>query len=1121
MKRKNFFKWIYEKVSNYNLFMLEENDYDDNTEDPVIVLKHQKYKTWLYITLRTVCLYILFYVTLIKIEPKTVVISNITPDLFNKLSSDHGQTLSCPCKTITIPYKSFVTHKITMHPICSSIFIDKQWIEGLYFANASEFGVWDFRTTAYSQFKLLSKFNLLSNEIINQIRKTIDNTDLISIELIAGMKIQKEVDDILELQKDRLTPLESLLAGTLDCFYDFNCIQLLLKYFPNLNQTYNNLNNSILSSGYKNISIINYLNRFFIENWSLEIDYLSYFSQCSPSMCSTFALCLFTSLRNETVTKYERNPTLKTYSSLEIKNLSALRCPCSNKTISYKNFLFFSPIFHQICSSSFVHNSWIEIIKSNAWYISSNDWRSQAYSQFQILSDLCQLANKTIVDAIDQFLNQFFIASSMMNEMNFIKQLNATLNQFYYSTVDNFSFQKDIVSLIMQVDQFYKGYMTLLTHDNQFGLNLNIVINKTNNHKTAQFQFMLNEIPERNSSLGKCNCVINPHCKIPAFIQTARSIYNIDGWFQGCLAMDSLLFSTFQCLYKDSDCFPIVLSYLDNGDEYFLDFSSSFNLQPLVYDPTASRYPPNTSFSIIIEELMIEQWNPVLSYELFYKSCAPLYCSYSQKIRKTTFIGVIITLVSMLGGIVVSLRILTPYLVNLSLNFLKIFKRKTNQKTEVRLNFLDRSKRIILNLIKRLRTTIVELNIFTIRHFGTNVDRITAKHYGQLATRLYLILFTSGISILIFYGMFQPYISTENFNKPSFIVYSHLRTLYGDDLRCTCSIIASKYDQFVEIKSSFHSICSSEFVLEKWQLDLVNGLIFNITLYEQRDYRRFLSAHLQYLQELCQLSIKSVNNTINEFLTSLFVTTELLSESNFHNHINILIEHKKSNAPVLFLRLLFFTQSIFYENAFISTYGTNVEFITEVTTDVVIHVPGKAVIYDDECSCGISPNCTSQATFIEKDFSKKIPINGMKIGCTPSQSFLSSTLECFYNQSCLNLIQQYTNYKTFLKPLSKIDSRFSQNTTVRELINHLFIEDWFIDKNYSLYYEQCSPLICSYTRIEELNIFYIITLILGLQGGLTIVLKWIFSLTTTTTTNVASIDTLSTTIIPVTSNTSG
>ena len=98
-----------------------------------------------------VCLYVLFYVTLLKMESKTAVISNITPDIFYQLSREHGQSLSCPCKAIAIPYRSFVFNNVTMHPVCSSIFVDEQWIAKLYFANASLYGVWDFRTTAFSQ----------------------------------------------------------------------------------------------------------------------------------------------------------------------------------------------------------------------------------------------------------------------------------------------------------------------------------------------------------------------------------------------------------------------------------------------------------------------------------------------------------------------------------------------------------------------------------------------------------------------------------------------------------------------------------------------------------------------------------------------------------------------------------------------------------------------------------------------------------------------------------------------------------------------------------------------------------------------------------------------------------
>lgn len=56
MNLKNLLKWIYEKLRDYNLFRLEENDYNDDDDvikDPTIVLQHQKHKTWLYVVLLT------------------------------------------------------------------------------------------------------------------------------------------------------------------------------------------------------------------------------------------------------------------------------------------------------------------------------------------------------------------------------------------------------------------------------------------------------------------------------------------------------------------------------------------------------------------------------------------------------------------------------------------------------------------------------------------------------------------------------------------------------------------------------------------------------------------------------------------------------------------------------------------------------------------------------------------------------------------------------------------------------------------------------------------------------------------------------------------------------------
>ena len=56
MHPKAVFYWLYETACNYNIFILEENDYDDDDDsdqrrDPAIVLQYQKYSTRLYVLL--------------------------------------------------------------------------------------------------------------------------------------------------------------------------------------------------------------------------------------------------------------------------------------------------------------------------------------------------------------------------------------------------------------------------------------------------------------------------------------------------------------------------------------------------------------------------------------------------------------------------------------------------------------------------------------------------------------------------------------------------------------------------------------------------------------------------------------------------------------------------------------------------------------------------------------------------------------------------------------------------------------------------------------------------------------------------------------------------------------
>ncbi|CAF3706074.1 unnamed protein product, partial [Adineta steineri] len=213
MNPKDLFRWFHEQLRNYNLFIPDENDYEDENDepkDPVIILKQQRYTTRLYVFLLIITLYILFIVALIHPQMRTITVSNITPSLFEQLRIEYGETLSCPCSTTTVPYSEFVTNTIIFHPVCSSVFVSQQWVEALYLSNASAFLVMDFRTTASSQFELLAKLCLFSQETIFQAELDLNNIQLVTVELLSENEVQSQIDVSIKLAQTS-TPVQATL----------------------------------------------------------------------------------------------------------------------------------------------------------------------------------------------------------------------------------------------------------------------------------------------------------------------------------------------------------------------------------------------------------------------------------------------------------------------------------------------------------------------------------------------------------------------------------------------------------------------------------------------------------------------------------------------------------------------------------------------------------------------------------------------------------------------------------------------------------------------------------------------------------------------------------------------
>lgn len=68
------------------------------------------------------------------------------------------------------------------------------------------------------------------------------------------------------------------------------------------------------------------------------------------------------------------------------------------------------------------------------------------------------------------------------------------------------------------------------------------------------------------------------------------------------------------------------------------------------------------------------------------------------------------------------------------------------------------------------------------------------------------------------------------------------------------------------------------------------------------------------------------------------------------------------------------------------------------------------------------------------------------------------------------------------------------NITVRSLLEELFLEIWNITTNYHEYYHRCAPKICTYSYMTKADFAYMITQLISLCGGLTMILRYIVSL---------------------------
>lgn len=395
-----------------------------------------------------------------------------------------------------------------------------------------------------------------------------------------------------------------------------------------------------------------------------------------------------------------------------------------------------------------------------------------------------------------------------------------------------------------------------------------------------------------------------------------------------------------------------------------------------------------------------------------------------------------------------------------------------------------------------MKQKMIELNLFKSIPPSQDQNIIRQQHYS---TRVYFILLIISLSILILFTSFTIQTITITSNMPTSSEFIDLYGKYPMTLNCPCNQTTIQYKQLIfYIKPQYHEICSSEYVSPNWiNLKFVQSQSTRIFI---DDIRSQLQTHFQLLSTLCQAAKQIIEDDLEVFYQKTFISQQVLPRESFQIQIDLIVEQFKRTIPHLFQNTLELMKANQDLNQFIvpmnSYFPPRLRNYSRIilTSNFFSERPDCFPNSKQDCLCfALSMSECYVRTKIRNNSTEYI-IPGMFLYRFPLESLLMSTLECLYDDSCLSQIKAFinttvspTNFTTF-----NLSSEYNVNNSydkIEILANKLFIQSWNNESSFESYFKQCRPLKCQHTYQSRFILTYMITTIIGLIGGLSIVIR--------------------------------
>ena len=389
-----------------------------------------------------------------------------------------------------------------------------------------------------------------------------------------------------------------------------------------------------------------------------------------------------------------------------------------------------------------------------------------------------------------------------------------------------------------------------------------------------------------------------------------------------------------------------------------------------------------------------------------------------------------------------------------------------------------------------LKTWLINLNIFKPAPNSGKTEDHHERRMNIIATRIYLPILTLALILIGIYFRLVLRTGIITIRNPNAKIFETVPV----HAQCPCSQISLWHDEFTSWQPIFHQICSSDFISDRWARAIyARG---NMTYFELRDFRRFGTAQFQALASLCHSAQGYVQERISSFGRKVFISSQAWHEKEFLLNMRLAMDQFQSQAPNAFQAQLDLLLRLKANNKLVSGLQTNYLIYYYGQAGTVISATYLQE-NGDYCDCLLDFPCNSKAYFFNTSSAQNSPyssnngtkIRGLASGCLPMTSILASTLECFYDQQCIDtILSHFQTTERFSAMIFNNQSRFHINDTVQMIVDKLMVEDWVVNVSYEKFYKRCAPTLCTYSINERQDLINVFTKLVSLLSGLTLVL---------------------------------